>query len=143
WHTGATDELRVTRALHPGTAKRSPSSAIELIRQHGPTTSAQDLAGKLNAAGLTTGHRRPFDTAAVRWIRHAYHIPAPAPYATGEISVADAAGRLGTSTGVIYDWIKTNSPPAGESATGSASPGPSTSPPSADSASASPGTSTP
>jgi excisionase family DNA binding protein len=107
WHTGATDELRVTRALHPGTAKPSPSPAIELIRQHGPTTSAQDLAGQLNAAGLTTGHGRPLDTAAVRWIRHAYHIPAPTPYATGEISVAEAAGRLGTSTGVIYDWIKT------------------------------------
>jgi hypothetical protein len=24
WHTGATDELRVARAVHPGTAKRSP-----------------------------------------------------------------------------------------------------------------------
>jgi excisionase family DNA binding protein len=97
----------VTRPLPPGPAKRSPSPAIELIRQFGPTTDTPDLVDKLNAAGLTTGHGRPFDTAAVQWIRHAYHIPAPNPYTDGEISVADAAARLGTSTGVIYDWIKT------------------------------------
>jgi DNA invertase Pin-like site-specific DNA recombinase len=107
WHTGATEELAVNRPLPPGLAKRSPSPAIEFIRQHGPTTNTQDLADKLNAAELTTGHGRPFDTTAVQWIRHAYRIPAPTAYATGEISVANADKRLGTSTGVIYDWIKT------------------------------------
>ena len=61
----------------------------------------------LNAAGMSTGHGRPFDAKAVQWIRHAYHIPAPNPYAAGEISVADAAERLGVNIGVVYDWIKT------------------------------------
>ncbi len=107
WHTGASDELRITRALHPATAKRSPSPAIELVRQLGPTTDTQALADKLNAAGLTTGHGRPFDVKTVQWIRHAYRIPAPAPYASCEISVADAARQLGCSSGVVYDWIKT------------------------------------
>src|SRR4029078_12731245 len=59
------------------------------------------------AAGLTTGTGAPFDVKAVQWIRHAYHVPAPNPYADGEISVADAAHRLGCSTSVVYDWIKT------------------------------------
>lgn len=107
WHTGSCDELVTDRPLPPGPAKRSPAPAVELIRQLGPTTDTRDMADKLNAAGLTTGHGRPFDLAAVQWIRHAYRIPAPAAYADGEISVADAARRLGTSTGVIYDWIKT------------------------------------
>src|SRR5271166_1728756 len=44
WHTGATDELRVARAVHPGTAKRSPSPAVEMIRQLGPVTPAAELA---------------------------------------------------------------------------------------------------
>jgi hypothetical protein len=105
WHTGATDELTVARAVHPGTAKRSPSPAIEMVRELGPVTPSAELAGQLNAAGLTTGHGRPFDVKAVQWIRHAYKIPAPAPYASGEISVAEAARRLGCSTGVIYYWI--------------------------------------
>ena len=73
----------------------------------GPTTDTRDLAGRLNAAGLTTGHGKPFDVAAVQWIRHAYKIPAPNPYDPGELSVAQAAGQLGCSTGVIYYWLKT------------------------------------
>lgn len=107
WHTGATDELVADRPLPPGPAKRSPSPAVELVRQLGPTTATPDMVDKLNAAGLTTGYGRPFDIKAVQWIRHAYHIPAPNPYADNEISVADAARRLGCSIGVVYDWIKT------------------------------------
>ena len=106
WHTGATDELSVARAIHPGTAKRSPSPAVEMIRRLGPVTPAAELAERLNAAGLTTGHGHPFDVKAVQWIRHAYHIPAPPQYAASEISVAEAARRLGCSTGVIYYWIE-------------------------------------
>ena len=107
WHTGATDEITVARAAHPGTAKRSPSPAVAMVIRLGPTTPTAELAGQLNAAGLTTGTGAPFDVKAVQWIRHAYHVPAPNPYADGEISVADAAHRLGCSTSVVYDWIKT------------------------------------
>ena len=98
WHTGATDELVTGRPIHPGTARRTPAAAVELVRRLGPATSNDDLSRQLNAAGLTTGHGRPFDVSAVQWIRHAYNIPAPAPYADGEISVAEAARRLGCST---------------------------------------------
>ena len=106
WHTGATDELTVARAIHPGTARRSPSPAVELVRRLGPVTPTADLAAQLNAAGLTTGNGRPFDVKAVQWIRHAYQIPAPPPYAASEISVAEAARRLGCSPSVIYYWIE-------------------------------------
>jgi excisionase family DNA binding protein len=107
WLTGATDDITVTRATHPGTAKRSPSPAVAMVTRLGPTTPTTTLADLLNAAGLTTGTGAPFDVKAVQWIRHAYHVPAPNPYADGEISVADAAHRLGCSTSVVYDWIKT------------------------------------
>jgi excisionase family DNA binding protein len=106
WHTGATDEFTVARAIHPGTARRSPSPAVEMVRELGPATPTAELAEQMNAAGLTTGSGRPFDVKAVQWIRHAYQIPAPAPYAPGEVSVAEAARRLGCSTGVIYYWIE-------------------------------------
>jgi excisionase family DNA binding protein len=107
WHTGATDEITVARVTHPGTAKRSPSPAVAMVTRVGPTTPTAELADLLNAAGLTTGTGAPFDVKAVQWIRHAYHVPAPNPYADNEISVADAAHRLGCSTSVVYDWIKT------------------------------------
>ncbi|MBV8350635.1 MAG: recombinase family protein [Mycolicibacterium sp.] len=108
WHTGVSDELRVPRSVHRGTAVRSPSPAVAMVTRLGPTTDTHELAGLLNAAGMTTGHGRPFDAKAVQWIRHAYHVPAPDPYADGEISVADTAERLGVSTGTVYDWIKTS-----------------------------------
>ena len=107
WHTGAADELCAARAVHPGTARRSPSPAVEMVRELGPVTPTAELAGRLNAAGLTTGHGRPFDIKAVQWIRHAYNIHAPGLYAGTEISVAEAASRLGCSTGVIYHWVHT------------------------------------
>ena len=107
WHTGATDVLIADRPLPPGPAKRSPSPAVEMVRRLGPTTDTRDLAERLNTAGLATGHGKPFDVAAVQWIRHAYKIPAPSPYAPGELSVAQAASRLGCSTGVVYYWLKT------------------------------------
>ena len=107
WHTGATDELRVSRAVHPGTARRSPPPAVDMVRELGPVTPSAELAEQLNAAGLRTGHGRPFDVKAVQWIRCAYGIPAPEPYADGEVSVAEAAGKLDCSTGVIYYWINT------------------------------------
>jgi hypothetical protein len=107
WHTGAVDELITDRPLPPGPARRSPSPAVDMVRRLGPTTDTRDLAGRLNAAGLTTGHGKPFDVAAVQWIRHAYKIPAPNPYDPGELSVAQAASRLGCSTGVVYYWLKT------------------------------------
>ncbi len=106
WHTGATDELHATRAVHPGTAKRTVPQAVEVIKQLGPTMSNHDLVAHLNTAGLRTGHGRTFDIPAVQWVRHAYHIPSPHPYAAGEISVAEAAHRLGCSTGVVYYWIE-------------------------------------
>ena len=78
-----------------------------MVRQLGPVTPAAELAEQLNAAGLSTGNGRPFDVKAVQWIRHAYHIPAPAACADGEISAAEAARQLGCSTAVIYHWIHT------------------------------------
>ena len=107
WHTGATDELVAGRPVHPGTARQTPAAAVELVRRLGPTTSNDELVTQLNTAGHRTGYGRPFDIDAVQWIRHAYKIPAPDPCSPGEISVAQAARRLGCSTGVIYHWIHT------------------------------------
>ena len=59
WHTGATDEITVARAVHPGTAKRSPSPAVAMVTRLGPTTATAELADLLNAAGLTTGTGAP------------------------------------------------------------------------------------
>ena len=40
WHTGASDELRVDRAVHPGTAVRSPSPAVDMVTLRGSNSAA-------------------------------------------------------------------------------------------------------
>jgi hypothetical protein len=112
WHTGATDEITANRPLPPGPAARTPSPAVALIRALSPTTSNDDLVTRLNTAGHRTGKGRPFDIDAVQWVRHVHKIPTPGPLAPGEISVADAAARLGISADAVYYWIKAGHLPA-------------------------------
>ncbi|WP_206697661.1 hypothetical protein [Streptomyces sp. WAC00263] len=102
WHTGATDEISVMR-----NDLRTPTAAIDLITRLGPTHTDDELVAQLNAAGLTTGKKRPFDVKAVRWARHAYRIRAPrtVPYRHGEIGIDDMARILGVSYSAAYYWI--------------------------------------
>ena len=45
---------------HPPRHRQAqPVPAVEMVRQLGPVTPAAELAGRLNAAGLATGHGRP------------------------------------------------------------------------------------
>jgi excisionase family DNA binding protein len=67
---------------------------------------------RLNAAGHRTGKGRPFDIDAVQWVRHVHKIPTPGPFAPGELSVNEAADRLGISTDAVYHWIKAGHLPA-------------------------------
>jgi len=124
WHTGATDELTAGRPVHPGTARRSPAAAIDLVRRLGPATSNDELVTRLNAAGHRTGHGRPFDIDAVQWIAtptrsrsRTRTAPArsPWPRPPGSWAAAPASSTTGSTPG--------SSPPAAAPPAGSASPG--------------------
>jgi DNA invertase Pin-like site-specific DNA recombinase len=106
WHAGTADQLIITRPRPSGIPDSTPSPAAELIRRLGPTAGNDDLVAILNQHGYRTGAGRPFDVKAVQWVRHAYKIPVPPAVAAGEVSVKDAAARLGCSIGVIYYWIE-------------------------------------
>jgi excisionase family DNA binding protein len=107
WHTGAADEIVIDRPRSTGVPAPTPTPATALIRELGPVTSNTDLVTLLAQRGYRTGAGRPFDIKAVQWVRHAYQIPSPSPCRDTEISVAEAARRLGCSPGVVYYWIET------------------------------------
>ena len=73
WHTGAVDELRLTRAVHPGTARRSPCTCAAAgppgLRSRPPTTTG---SARRSPARSSAGSRAPRPTA--RWL----HRPWPA-----------------------------------------------------------------
>jgi DNA invertase Pin-like site-specific DNA recombinase len=116
WHTGATEEVTVTR---PGPG-RTPPEALQLVRRLGATTTDEVLAAKLNAAGLRTGKHRPFTAKAVHHIRATHQIRAPrtVPLRDGEITVPDTARRLGVSASAVYYWLANGQLPARQAPSG-------------------------
>jgi len=134
WHTGATDELTVDRPVHPGTARRSPAAAIELVRRLGPATSNDELVTRLNAAGHRTGHGRPFDSmrssGSATPARSRSRIPSaparsPWPRPPGGWAAAPASSTTGSTPG---SWPPAAAPPAGSASPGTPRPRPAAAP---------------
>lgn len=105
WHSGATDELVVSRLQGIAAKHRSAPAVIEMVFTLGPTHSNTELAEILNDAGYTTGTGRCFDRIAVANLRSAYKIPLPELCRDGELTVAQAADKLKVSGATIYNWI--------------------------------------
>jgi hypothetical protein len=106
WRSGATETLAVHRPL-PGTvARRTPTDAIALVRRLSDRRD-DELVAELGAAGLVTGTGRPFNIAAVRWLRYAHGIPAPVqlPFGSDDLTAARVAARLHVAESAIYYWI--------------------------------------
>ena len=101
WRSGAAEELLVSRP--PG--RRTSLGAVELVREHRACRD-EEIAAALNTAGFSTGSGRPFDVAAVRWLRHVHKIHVPSPLTPGEVTVAHIAATFGITEGVVYYWIK-------------------------------------
>lgn len=107
WRAGGTDELIIVRPTPAHVSRRTPATAVEIVRRLAGESDDQ-IAAELCAAGLRTGGSRPFDVAAVKWVRYAYGIPpAPKPLLLGpqEMTVRGVAGRLAIAEGVVYYWI--------------------------------------
>jgi DNA invertase Pin-like site-specific DNA recombinase len=104
WHTGATDELVVTRRMRGTEWRRTDPAAIELAGRLAHLSN-RDLAERLNSAGHLTGVGRPFDTAAVANLRQYHRIPPANLLQDGEVTVSEVARRLGVSQGAVIHWI--------------------------------------
>jgi DNA invertase Pin-like site-specific DNA recombinase len=101
WRSGAAEEVLVRRPA----GRRTSLGAIEIVRQQRACRD-EEIATALAIAGFRTGTGRPFDIAAVRWLRHVYRIQVPSPLAQEEVTVANVAASLGITEGVVYYWIK-------------------------------------
>jgi excisionase family DNA binding protein len=108
WHTGATEEIDLSRPKPSPEVRRTPPAARDLIARLGPHTPDPQIVTALAEAGITTGTGRPYDVKAVGWVRHIYKIPTPrtAALPAGRVTVAQAAAALGVSIGCVYYWIE-------------------------------------
>jgi len=105
WHTGATDEVVVARAMAVTEYRRTDQGAIELARAQAHCSN-RALAAELNAAGYRTGAGRPFDVDAVANLRHYHQIPPANLLEAGEVTASSLARRLGIGHGAVIHWIK-------------------------------------
>jgi hypothetical protein len=102
WNSGATEELLIERyQQYP----RTSAAAVDLARQLGPAMDNKALAAALNAAGHRTAHGRPFDLDSAGNLRTYYKISYPPQAGRGELTVPQAATRLGVSVQTIKYWI--------------------------------------
>jgi DNA invertase Pin-like site-specific DNA recombinase/transposase-like protein len=100
WNSGATQELVIDRYQ----AHRISPAAITLARDLGPGMDNKALAAALSAAGHRTAAGRFFSTQDAANLRTYYTIPYPAP-AAGQLTVSQAARRVGVSAQTIRYWI--------------------------------------
>lgn len=71
-----------------------------------------EIANQLNKDGLITPEGKTFTYAGVRWIRYKHAISGPYQRNHQGISVTEAAGLLGISTGKVYYGISVGRIPA-------------------------------
>jgi hypothetical protein len=93
---------------------RTPPQALAIVREHGATHSNVQIAKMLNDAGLRTGKNLRFTPRHVAGVRGIYKIFTPRTVAVqdGEISVKQAAQRLGIPADAIYNWLRLGQVPA-------------------------------
>jgi Recombinase zinc beta ribbon domain/Helix-turn-helix domain len=105
WRSGAAEEVATVRWKSAAQSRRTPAGVVERVARLAPERTDAEIADALNAEGRTTGTGRPFDGAAVRWVRFAHGIRSRPLLAPGELTVKQVATHLGVSPNVVYYWI--------------------------------------
>jgi hypothetical protein len=105
WRSGAAEEVITHRWKSAAQSRRTRAEVVERVAHLAPEWTDAEIAEALNTEGWMTGTERPFDVAAVRWVRFAHRIPSRPLLAPGELTVEQVATRLGISVNVVYYWI--------------------------------------
>jgi hypothetical protein len=105
WRSGGAEEVVTQRWASAALSRRTQAAVVEFVSRLAPERTDAEIADELNAGGWTTGTGRPFDVAAVRWVRFVHRIPSQPLFAPGELTVEQVAERVGISAGVVYYWI--------------------------------------
>jgi hypothetical protein len=105
WRSGAVEEVVTHRWKSAVASRRTSADVVTLVARLAPERTDAEIADVLNAEGRTTGTGRPFDVAAVRWVRFAHRIRSRPLLAPDELTVDQVAAHLGISAGAVYYWI--------------------------------------
>ncbi len=115
WTSGSVSELAITRGQDA--LRNSPEAMARISKLAAAGLHDDEIAERLNAAGMRTGAGRAWKEDLVRNARRIHRIrlvvpdrermpPLPHRHPDGRYSVPGAAVRFGVSHSVIYAWIK-------------------------------------
>lgn len=105
WQGGVCEELRVELPRAVADRWRHDDALIERVRELARTLDDAAIAARFNDEGLRTNKENCFTIKSIKWIRHKHNIPRADDRKAGELTVKEAAERLGVRPGVIYYWI--------------------------------------
>lgn len=112
FRSGKLEQLSLKKTLPCADRKRHTDDTIALIRELASSMDDHEIANQLNKDGLITPEGKTFTYAGVRWIRYKHAISGPYQRNHQGISVTEAAGLLGISTGKVYYGISVGRIPA-------------------------------
>jgi excisionase family DNA binding protein len=105
WQGGICEEIPVELPHSIADRWRHDDALIELVRELAKTLHDAQIAARLNDEGLKTNKGNRFTIKSIKWIRRKHSIPPVDDRKAGELTVKEAAERLGVGPGVIYYWI--------------------------------------
>ncbi len=88
------------RLTHPDVVAR----VEQLLEQY----DVDEVAEHLNAEGLLTGARQPFDANAVCWVRYSHGLKTPQERLreAGKLTIREVATQLGVRPATVRDWAR-------------------------------------
>jgi hypothetical protein len=114
WQTEAVTSTEVARRPKSYELRRTQPAVLEHVRLLAHDHTDQQIADRLNQAGLVPGLGGSFTARKICWIRYAYQIPTNCPKAPelsptgqrgdGRYSARMAAQLLNVTTSTIADW---------------------------------------
>jgi len=108
WKGGTTESLVLPLPENAWLRRLTRPDVVVRIEQLLAQYDEVEVAERLNAEGLLTGARRPFDADAVKWVRYTHGLKTPPERLreTGKLTVREMAARLGLREETVRQWAR-------------------------------------
>jgi hypothetical protein len=106
WQGGTSSDLPVQLLPNMADRMRYPAALVDRVRELAQSLSDAQIVHQLNQAALVSAVGKPFTVSMIKWIRHAYKIPAAQLKHPDELTVHQLAERFAVNPNVVYYWIE-------------------------------------
>jgi len=106
WQGGTSSDLSVQLLPNMADRMRYPVALVDRVRELAQRLSDAQIVDQLNQAALVSAVGKPFTVSMIKWIRHAYKIPAAQLKHPDELTVHQLAERFAVNPNVVYYWIE-------------------------------------